>query len=258
MFVRRLLLLGALGIATACGAASSGDEPATTADTGVSIGALPPTLPTVFRTTTSTEATTTTLPAPPTIGDLVTGNRVIVIGDSIMASASRRLGGELCDTLVPMGWAIEVDAEPGRRIQFGNEVLDTRLGVGWDAAVVFLGNNYVAVNPDYFEASLERIIERLSPRPIVLFTVTLVSEKKVAVNAMIRQATAKHDNLVILDWEAFTLAHPEILRTDGLHLTDDGRQVFTDQLALVLGTAPTSTGECLGTNFFDDSGMPAD
>lgn len=153
---------------------------------------------------------------------------------------------------------IEVDAEPARRIQFGNEVLDTRLQVEWDAAVVMLGNNYISVNPDYFERSLEKIINRLSPRPIVLFTVSLSSEKKIAVNEMIMEAAAAHENVVILDWAALTTAHPEILRQDGLHITEPGRQVLADELAKVLGPAPTQPGECLGTSFFDDSGQPSD
>jgi hypothetical protein len=223
----------------------------------VSVGELPPTLPTVLRSTTSTEQATTTTTVP-TIGSLIAGNRVIVIGDSIFASASRRLGGELCDTLVPMGWAIEVDAEPARRIQFGNEVLDIRLRVEWDAAVLMLGNNYVSVAPDYYRVQLEKILDRLSPRPIVLFTVTLSSEKKVAVNEMIFEAAAARDNVHILDWAAFTTAHPEVLRTDGLHVTEDGRQVLADELARVLGQAPAQPGECLGTSFFDDSGAPTD
>lgn len=258
MFVRRTTLLVGLLVAAACGTANSSDEATPTDGGQVVVGQLPPTLPTVLRTTTSTEATTTTVPRPPTVGDLVAGNRIIAIGDSIFASASRRLGGELCDTLVPLGWAIEVDAEPARRIQFGNEVLDTRLGVGWDAAIIMLGNNYVSAGPDWFESQLERIITRLSPRPIVLFTVTLVSEKKIAVNEMVRAAAAAHDNVIILDWEAFTAAHPEVLRTDGLHITEPGRQVLADELARVLGTAPTQPGECLGTNYFDDSGQPPD
>lgn len=258
MFVRRVALLVGVLVVAACAGSDSGKQTVSTADAEVTLGHLPPTLPTVFRSTTSTEATTTTVPAPPTIGDLVTGNRVIFIGDSIFASASRRLGGELCDTLVPMGWAVEVDAEPARRIQFGNEVLDTQLGRGWDAAVVFLGNNYVSAGPEWFESQLNRIIERLSPRPIVLFTVTVVSEKKIAVNEMIREAATAHDNVVILEWEAFTAAHPEVLRNDGLHVTEEGRQVLADELARVLGTAPTQPGECLGTNYFDDSGRPAD
>lgn len=92
-------------MAVACGDAGSSDAPTSSADGSVLLGNLPPTVPTVVRSTTSTAAPPTTVPAEPTIGDLVTGNRVIAIGDSIFASASRRLGGELCDTLVPLGWA---------------------------------------------------------------------------------------------------------------------------------------------------------
>ena len=258
MFVRRIaFLLGAVVFAAACGSASSSDQSAPTSDSQVSVGALPPTLPTVVRSTTSTESPTTTTTPPTQIGSLVAGNRVIVIGDSIFASASRRLGGELCDTLVPLGWAIEVDAEPARRIQFGNEVLDDRLRVEWDAAVVMLGNNYVSVAPDYFRTQLAKILDRLAPRPTVLFTVTFSSEKKIAVNEMILEAAAARENVHILDWAAFTTAHPEVLRTDGLHITEDGRQVLADELARVLGPAPTQPGECLGTNFFDDSGQPS-
>lgn len=254
MLARRVALLtGALVAAAACGAATSSEQPTTTQS--LSVGQLPSTLPTVLRSTTSTEAPTTTTTIL-TVGHLVTGNRVIAIGDSIFASAARRLGGELCDTMVPLGWAIEVDAEPARRIQFGNEVLDVRLRVEWDAAVVMLGNNYVSQNPEWFRSQLKLILDRLSPRPIVLFTVTYSSEKKIAVNEMIREAAVGRDNVWILDWAAYTTAHPEVLRSDGLHITEEGRQVLADELARVLGTAPTQPGECLGTDFFDDSGQP--
>ena len=55
------------------------------------------------------------------------GNRVLVIGDSIMASTATRYTGYMCDELVPLGWAVEVEAEPSRFIDFGNVVLDKRL-----------------------------------------------------------------------------------------------------------------------------------
>ena len=48
------------------------------------------------------------------VSELVGGNRVIAIGDSILASTASRFGGELCDELEPLGWAIEINAEPGR------------------------------------------------------------------------------------------------------------------------------------------------
>ncbi len=76
--------------------------------------------------------------------DLVDGRRVLMIGDSIMASTSRRYGGDMCAELVPRGWEVEIDAETGRFVDFGDRVLDARLDADWDAAVVMLGNNYGA------------------------------------------------------------------------------------------------------------------
>ena len=46
------------------------------------------------------------------IADRVNGNRLLVIGDSIMAGTASRFGGELCDALVPDGWAVQIEAEP--------------------------------------------------------------------------------------------------------------------------------------------------
>ena len=39
------------------------------------------------------------------IGDLVDGNRVLMIGDSILASTSSRYGNHMCDAVVPLGLA---------------------------------------------------------------------------------------------------------------------------------------------------------
>ncbi len=61
------------------------------------------------------------------VGDEVIDNRLLVIGDSIMASTATRYSGLMCDELVPLGWAVEVEAEPSRFIDFGNRVLDQTL-----------------------------------------------------------------------------------------------------------------------------------
>ncbi len=59
--------------------------------------------------------------------ELVDDARVLMIGDSIMASTSSRYGGEMCKELVPRGWDVEMDAESGRFVDFGDRVLDSRL-----------------------------------------------------------------------------------------------------------------------------------
>ena len=75
------------------------------------------------------------------IGEIVVGNRILIIGDSIIASTSSRDGGQMCDVLVPLGWEVAVEAEPSRFIDFGNRVLDKLLvsnpppGEEWNAAV---------------------------------------------------------------------------------------------------------------------------
>ena len=76
------------------------------------------------------------------LGSKAAGNRLIVIGDSILAGTASRYGSAMCNALVPLGWRVEVDAEVGRPVGFGRTVLRARLKAGWDAAVVFLGTNY--------------------------------------------------------------------------------------------------------------------
>ena len=94
-----------------------------------------------------------------------------------MASTATSTSGYMCDELVPLGWSVEVEAEPSRFIDFGNQVLNSRSrpergkDFDWDAAVVHLGSNYGA-DQERFEAELRLILTRLAPRPTLLFTVT--------------------------------------------------------------------------------------
>ena len=153
--------------------------------------------------------------------DLVEGNRVIAIGDSLMASTARRYGGELCKAVVPDGWDVEVDAETGRFIDFGERVLDRRLDDDFDAAVVMLGNNYGA-NPDVFRDGLEQIVDDLAPRPTILYTVTMFEPNRADVNDIIYDIAMAHDNVRVIDWAGETAKDPALLGGDGLHLSDPG------------------------------------
>jgi hypothetical protein len=163
----------------------------------------------------------------------------------------------MCAALVPLGWAVEVDAETARFIDFGSIVLNKRLGAGWDAAVVLLGNNYGG-DPVVYRQYLERLIERLAPRPTVLLTVSEFEAEQLEVNAVIFELAALHSNVVVLDWAAVTGAQPGLLREDGLHLTDTGRAALAQNVAAVMGNAPTSPGKCFGTDFYDDSAGSVD
>ncbi len=117
-----------------------------------------------------------------------------MIGDSIMASTSRRYGGEMCEELVPRGWEVEIDAETGRFVDFGDRVLDARLDAEWDVAVVMLGNNYGA-DQGVFEEYLTEIVDRLAPRPTVLLTVTEFRPDRAEVNEVIYDIAAENENV---------------------------------------------------------------
>ena len=183
------------------------------------------------------------------VADLVDDNRVLMIGDSIMASTTSRYGGEACNQLEPQGWAVEVNAETGRFIDFGMQVLDQRLDAGFDVAVVMLGNNYGA-NPDVFEDGLRDIVDELvdedDEMPIILYTVTMYRPDRADVNDVVYEVASEHDNIRVIDWDSETAEDPGLLSGDGLHLSE--------LLADELGEAPAgSDGECLDSDFTDDS-----
>ena len=166
--------------------------------------------------------------------ELVEGKRVLMIGDSIMASTSRRYGGEMCAELVPRGWEVEIDAETGRFVDFGDRVLDARLDADWDVAVVMLGNNYGA-DQAVFEDYLTEIVDRLSPRPTVLLTVTEFRPDRAEVNEVIYDIAADNENVRVVDWAAETADDPALVAGDGLHLSDLGRARYADLVGLELG-----------------------
>jgi len=257
MFLRRIaFLLGLLAVATACGAASGqGVDPPDTAAVGglpaqgsTSTTSEPESSSTVVRTTVPIEVNAQ-------VGANVSGNRVILIGDSVMASTSQRYGGEMCTALVPLGWQTEVDAETGRFIDFGGQVLDSRLAAGWDASVILLGNNY-GDKQDVYLKYLDAMVARLSPQPVVLLTVTEFKPSRAQVNAVVFEMAVKYPNVVVLDWAAVTAADRSLTGDDGLHLTQAGRESLAEQVALVLGPAPVLPGKCLSSSFRDDSSGP--
>ncbi len=192
------------------------------------------------------------------IGDMVDGNRILMIGDSILASTSSRYGDQMCDAVVPLGWQVAVEAEPSRFVEFGNRVLDELLpddadpAEDWNAAVVFLGSNYRG-DPIAYEAELVEMLDRLAPRPVVLFTVTEYRPNYVEVNEVVHRSGSERDNVTVLDWETISQA-PGILSNDRLHPTETGRRVLAESVAAALGPVD-GEGACLRSTFRDDSSI---
>ncbi len=186
-----------------------------------------------------------------TLGASAPGNRLLVIGDSILAGSATRYGGALCSGLVPLGWRVAVEAEAGQMVGFGRTVLKDRIYEGWDAGIVFLGTNYGG-NQKNYERDLTAIVEALAPRPTLLLTATLNRPTMQQVNETIRTVASKYSNVSVLDWGT-TSIQPGLLNRDRVHPTDAGRQVLVASIAAALGTAPETPGECLASKYTDDS-----
>jgi uncharacterized membrane protein YgcG len=193
------------------------------------------------------------------LGVVAQGNRVLLIGDSILASTSSRYGGQMCEALVPLGWQVSVEAEPSRFIDFGNRVLDKALAaetppeLDWDVAVVFLGSNYGGDETAY-EDELRRILDRLAPRPTLLLTVTEYRPYYDEVNEVIGRFGSFYENVTVLDWRTVSQT-PGVLSGDRLHPTDAGRNVLAQAIAAALGPIGIGQGGCLKPVFRDDSGI---
>ena len=186
-----------------------------------------------------------------TLGEKAVGNRVIVIGDSILAGTAARYGNEMCRELSALGWRSVVEAEAGRPASFGREVLRERIYEGWDAAVVFLGSNQ-SPNLERYRTDMTRIVESLAPRPTLLLTTTLFRDSQKAVNDVIREVAAAHGNVSLLDWGTASVQEG-VLNADRVHPTAAGRTFLVKSVASALGPAPTGTGGCIAAKFEDDS-----
>ena len=192
----------------------------------------------------------------PMIGPQVGGPRVLMIGDSIMASTSSRYGNEMCDTLVQLGWQVEVEAQSGGFVDFGLKVLNERLDAGWDTAVVFLGTNFDG-NQTNYENKMRQIFERLSPMPFVVLTTALFDPRQQKVNDVIMNLASDFPNVTVLDWSIIA-ENDGVTGTDGIHLSPDGRSVFAAAIARALEFAPTREGECLPMFFRSELPVPVE
>lgn len=177
------------------------------------------------------------------LGPRASGNRLLVIGDSIFESTSRRYGGEMCSALVPLGWRVAVEAKSGELVGFGRTVVRERINEGWDAAVIFLGTNFGGDQTNY-ERDLTRIVDSLAPRPTLLLTATLFRDSMKLVNESIRRVASLYPNVSVLDWGTASLQEG-LLNRDKIHPTDAGRKVLVASVAASLGNAPKSPGACL-------------
>ena len=236
----------------ACGSSGS-DGVTTTAVNGTVAGVG--NLPDQVSTTPVDPASLTSAPIgsrPLTVGELSNGPRLLMIGDSIFAAVSRRFSNMACDRLVPLGWQVAVEAERGRFIDLGLRIVKKKLPQGFDAAVLFLGTNY-GKKQDVYKEYLDKILDELAPRPVIILTATEYKPFIQEVNTVIEEEVRTRDNVWLVDWREISKT-PGVLWKDGIHPVDAGNVLLMNSIIEVLGNAPGSDpGECLKVEFKEDA-----
>ena len=235
----------------------------------VAIGVLPDaqaqaaTLPPPPPPPTTEPATSSTAPRPAEpieapLADHVAGNRMLMIGDSILASAAPRNEGLMCDALVLFGWQAAIDAEPGRNVDFAHDVLDERLEQGddWDAFALSFGNQVDGTDADAVESfrdELDTVLARLDPKPVVVFTLVDAVEGREVINDVLRGLPETHPNVLVVEFADAGSDGVDVVDEDALVLTEDGMKRLSIRTAAAVGTAPgDDDGECLPSDFVED------
>ncbi|MFM9138388.1 MAG: SGNH/GDSL hydrolase family protein [Actinomycetota bacterium] len=197
-----------------------------------------------------------TIDFPELIGSMIgpqgSGSRVLIIGDSIIASTSSRYGNEMCSTLTKLGWQVAVEAQAGEFIDFAPKVVGRRLEESWDTVVLFLGTNFDG-NGKYYEATLRETLAAFGPTPMVVLTTAEFRPAQREVNEIIRRVALDHPHMTLLDWSQIA-KNPGVIGSDGVHLTANGRDVLVTSIARALEFAPDrNNGTCLESVFRNDS-----
>lgn len=243
-----LALASALALVASCGGGSSGNG-GTLDGVGripgndfVGVATLPPDI-----------ASEVSIPAlnGAMLGAVAKGNRLLMIGDSILSSIAKRYGNEACGLLVPQGWNVALEAEAGQFAEFGMNVLDRRWDEGWDAVVVELGTNYDG-NKERYRKAMDRIFATIGDTPVVLLNTTVFRAQQKQVNAIIDELVEAHPSATLLDWAAISAVR-SVRGGDGIHPSPAGRVVLATAIARAAGIAPSSPGDCMKVYFQDDS-----
>lgn len=189
------------------------------------------------------------------IGGRVEGNRVLLVGDSILASTAKRYTNEACEALEPLGWQAAVEAEPGRFASFGVDVLEQRIDAGWDVIVIYLGTNYDG-NEESLRRQFDRMFEISDGIETVVLTTGVFRDAQRTVNQVIEESANGFGHVHVLDWSKVA-GLDGITVQDGIHLTEIGRAALAQTLARALDYAPLRDPSCLDPQFTDDTGVTA-
>jgi lysophospholipase L1-like esterase len=137
------------------------------------------------------------------------------VGDSLMVAATGELEAAASD--------IVVDAEVGRRMDQGIDVLTAMLGEGKpDVLIVALGtNNGVTVDQVDTVMDLATGIDK-----VVLVNVSVPRPWEDSTNEAINSSVEVYPNATVIDWSSESQGNSSFFRSDGFHLSQEGTELW--------------------------------
>ena len=139
------------------------------------------------------------------------------VGDSLMVSATSELEARSSD--------IVIDAEVGRRMDQGIDVLATMLGEGKpEVLVIALGtNNGVVVDQMDEVMTLASGVEK-----VVFVNVSVPRPWEASTNTAISRGVDACPHATLVDWKSESRDNADLFQSDGFHLSQRGVQVWVD------------------------------
>jgi hypothetical protein len=154
-------------------------------------------------------------------------SQVFGIGDSVMLGAS----GEL-ERVIP---GIEIDAAVGRQASTGIEILRDRAAAGLIPDVVIFG---LGTNGPLTSRELDGAMGALTGvQRVVIVNNSMPRNWEGPNNALLGDAVQHYANTVLVDWHAASMAQPDLLVADGIHLRASGAHAYA-ALVAPAATAP--------------------
>ncbi|MGN0287954.1 MAG: acyltransferase family protein [Atopobiaceae bacterium] len=120
-----------------------------------------------------------------------------------------------------------LDSYVGRQPQQGLEVLKGYLQqnvVGKIVVLAFFSNN-ISTNDVY-----EDLISSCGDREVYLVNVHIPQKEQTQINQILQNLADEHDNVHLIDWDAYVTGHDDWLYADGTHLTPAGQPEYVDMI----------------------------
>jgi hypothetical protein len=171
-------------------------------------------------TTSTTVPVTTTTAAPAAPAPTVIVEPVTAIGDSVMLGSQNRLRQRFA--------ALQFDAVVARQAGATVDLVANLAaqGVLAPTVVVHMGNNGPIPGGE-----LERLLEVIGDRSLVLVTVSVPQRWESQVNDTLRAFVAAHPEVRLVDWKEATAGQGGLTVSDGVHLTSAGIGMYVDLIA---------------------------